>query len=284
MTAPPLKWAGGKRNLLNKLEPLLSGKATEDNKFIDAFAGAGSVSIAMLNHFKTVIYNDTNPEIINVMNTIKNQPHALIEHLKEAEDLNSKSYFMDVRAWDRQKNFKLINNVKRAMRTIYLNKTCYNGLYRVNLKGQFNVPYGKYKNPNIVNEANILALSTLFNEKSIHFFDKDYSIVIDKAQAGDVVYFDPPYHQNSPNYFTAYNEKIFDEKDHERLKHDFDKLTEKNVYAVISNSSTDFILELYKKYINKKSIIKVQKSVGAKANSRKKVDEVLITNFKHVKG
>lgn len=282
MISPPLKWAGGKRSLLYALKPLISDKATLDNKFIDAFAGAGSVSIAMLDTFHTIIYNDTNKEIVNVMNVIKEKPEQLIEKLKEAKNNNSKEYFLEVRSWDRNPDFDKFDDVTKAMRTIFLNKTCYNGLYRVNLKGQFNVPYGKYKCPNIVTESNIRNLSEIFNNRDITFHHHDFNVILDMADPGDVVYFDPPYHKNTPSYFTAYNKKTFDEQDQERLKNDFDRLTERNVYAVISNSATDFIKELYREYISNESFIKVRKSVGAQSKTRKKENEVLINNFRFI--
>ena len=169
LVSPILKWVGGKRQLLDSIEPLIPKCST----FYEPFIGGGAVLFSRQPD-KAVI-NDLNPELINVYLTIKNEPKALIEKLKEHRDNSSEEYFYSIRALDRDKEvFENMMNVERAARIIYLNKTCYNGLFRVNSSGEFNSPWGRYKNPNITNETTINALHTYFNKANITIKCGDY--------------------------------------------------------------------------------------------------------------
>lgn len=282
MAKPVIKWAGGKRNIMDLLVNIISEKANGKNVFYDGFGGGASVSIEMASYFPRVIYNEKNVEITSMYEVVRDNPSELIEMLKEAQKRNNKEYFYKVRAWDRKHNFESIDKISKAMRTIYLNKVCFNGLYRVNLKGQFNVPYGKYKNPTICDEQNIYELSELFNTR-ITIVSEDFWTAIHKeVKAGDVVYFDPPYDKDHSDSFIEYNNDRFGAQEQRRLRDYMMELTSKGVYVVQSNSATSTMQEYYADYINENSFIKVRRLVGASIESRRVIDELLFNNFKEV--
>ena len=153
LVKPVLKWVGGKRQLLDSIMPLVK---KDCSTYVEPFVGGGAVLFELAP--KKAIINDYNKELINVYVTIKDNPLELIEKLKFHAENNSEEYFYKIRSLDRTYLFSQLTDVERAARIIYLNKTCYNGLYRVNSSGQFNTPYGKYKNPDIINETTIKAL------------------------------------------------------------------------------------------------------------------------------
>jgi len=282
MPKPVIKWAGGKRNIMPLLTKMITEKANGKNAFYDGFGGGASVSIEMAKYFSKVIYNEKNVEITSMYEVVRDNPTELINKLKEAEKNNSKEYFLKIRAWDRKHNFESIDKVSKAMRTIYLNKVCFNGLYRVNLKGQFNVPYGTYKNPTICDEQNIYDLSELFNTK-IEIFAEDYWTSIHRTvQPNDVVYFDPPYDQIHSESFIAYNNDRFGVQEQTRLRDYMMELTNCGVYVVQSNSSTPRMRDYYSNYINERSFIEVRRMIGASLKSRKPIDELLFNNYKAV--
>jgi len=173
----------------------------------------------------------------------------------------------------------LFRSIQRASRLIYLNKTCYNGLFRVNKAGQFNTPFGNYKNPNIVNEYTLKAVSNYFNKAQITFTCKDFDEVLKGARKGAFVYLDPPYDPVSDTAsFTGYDKGGFDQSEQIRLKNTCDKLNEKGIKFLLSNSATDFIKGLYKdKYIIK--TIQAKRAINSKADKRGEIDEVLVMNF-----
>ena len=164
------------------------------------------------------------------------------------------------------------------MLILYLNKTCYNGLFRVNSSGQFNTPYGKYKNPNIVNEIVLRAVNKYFNDNNIQILTGDFADAVANAQKGDFVYLDPPYDPISNTAsFTGYNEGGFNQKEQERLKLVCDELNKKGVKFLLSNSNTEFINNIYKGYDI--IIVKAKRSINSNGNKRGEVEEVLIKNF-----
>lgn len=279
MCTPVLKWAGGKRTVIPKIEEILN-ELDEDRVFFDAFGGGGSVSIHFSRRFKSIVFNDINEELLNVYVQIKEEPEKLIKILEKLKENNNKENYYKVRELDRTPN-ALSDNVFRAARTIYLNKTCYNGLYRVNSKGEFNVPYGRYDKPRIFDKENIFSLSELLRSK-IELRNECYESVLSMAKKGDVVYFDPPYDQENGE-FSGYTRKSFTKDDQVKLKCVFDKLTQKGVYCILSNSATSFIRNIYSHYIDEQSIILVKRTVGANVTSRAKVEEILISNFKTLK-
>lgn len=271
LIAPFLKWVGGKRQLLPAINQLLPQSY---NNYYEAFVGGGAV-LFNLQPSKAVI-NDFNPELINVYQVIKNHPEALIKDLKRHK--NESDYFYSVRALDREPTFNRLSNIKKASRIIYLNKTCYNGLYRVNSAGEFNAPFGRYKNPNIVNDVTIKAVSDYLNNNDICILNGDFEKAVETAQSGDFVYFDPPYVPVSESAnFTGYVKGGFDLLEQERLRNVCNQLDAKGVKFLLSNSSTPIIHELYKKFDI--HIVKATRAINSNALKRGAIDEVLIRNY-----
>lgn len=274
LLSPVLKWVGGKRQLLNEIIPMIPKNYST---YVEPFIGGGAVLFEL--QPKKVIMNDYNSELINVYNVIKDHPEELIKELQFHKENNTAEYFYMVREYDRNiEIFSQMTIVQKAARIIYLNKTCYNGLYRVNSAGQFNSPYGKYKNPNIVNELVVRAMSKYFNENSITIKNGDYKEVLKGLRKGTFVYLDPPYMPiSTSSSFTGYTENGFNEDKQRELKEECDKLNKKGIKFLQSNSDCEFIRELYKDYNIK--IIRAKRSINSKGNSRGEINEVLIYNY-----
>lgn len=268
---PFLKWAGGKRQLLSQFEQFIPeiGEYT----YFEPFLGAG----AMLFHLRPsyAVVNDINFELYNVYSVIKDQGlfEELIDDLKS--HVNEKEYFYETRAWDRTEEYQTISPVKRASRFIYLNKTCFNGLYRVNSKGQFNVPFGKYKNPDILNEAVLREVHAYLNNHDITLLNVDFAAAVENAKSGDFVYFDPPYDPLSEtSSFTSYAQEGFGKVEQYRLRDLFKELNARGCKVMLSNSDTAFIRDLYQEF----QIVTVQatRAINSKAEGRGKITEVLV--------
>ncbi|MBE6034486.1 MAG: DNA adenine methylase [Clostridiales bacterium] len=273
LVTPILKWVGGKRQLLDQIIPLIP----ECSTYCEPFIGGGAVLFDM--QPKKAIINDSNSELINVYTVIKNNPRALIERLMEHKNNNSEKYFYEIRALDRDKSqFDSLTEVERAARIIYLNKTCYNGLFRVNSSGEFNAPWGKYKNPNISNEATIKALNEYLNKTNITIKCGDYREALKGIRKGAFVYLDPPYMPiSTSSSFTGYTAIGFGEKEQIELKRQCDLLNKKGVKFLLSNSSCEFIEELYKEY--KVTKVAAKRAINANPDKRGEVDEVLVRNY-----
>lgn len=272
--SPALKWVGGKRQLLKDIKPLIP----EDiKKYYEPFFGGGAVLFET--QPKSAVINDANEELMNVYRTIRDDCEHLIELLKEHNEKNTAEYYYEVRGFDRdQKLYESMPLTERAARIVYLNKTCYNGLFRVNQSGQFNAPYGKYKNPNIVNEETLRAISKYLSKAKIEIKSGDYKDAIKGARAGSFVYLDPPYHPISySSSFTGYTNNGFGIKEQQELKAQCDKLNSKGVKFLLSNSYCDFILDLYKDYNIK--LVSAKRAINSKADKRGEVGEVLIANY-----
>lgn len=273
LLSPVVKWVGGKRQLLDNIVPLIPKSAST---YVEPFIGGGAVLFDI--QPKKAIINDFNKELINIYKTIKVSPNELLTLLNEHAQLNSEDYFYQIRALDRTPLYDELSPIEKAARIIYLNKTCYNGLFRVNQSGQFNSPYGKYKNPNIVNMPVILAMSRYLNENNIKILDGDYKNALRNLRKGAFVYFDPPYMPiSSSSSFTGYTENGFDEQKQIELKNECDKLNSKGIKFLLSNSDHPFIRELYKDY----EIITVsaKRSINSIANKRGEINEVLVRNY-----
>ena len=235
--SPILKWVGGKRQLLNDIKELIPN---DFSTYIEPFVGGGAVLFDL--QPSRAIINDYNTELINVYEVVRNNVEELIDTLKEYEQQHCKEFYYKIRLLDRTDDYYLMNNISKASRTIYLNKTCFNGLYRVNKKGQFNSPFGQYKNPSIVNEENLRAASEYFNTNDITILNGDFTDTLQYAEGGAFVYFDPPYVPLSESSsFTSYTKLDFDLDDQVRLKNECDKLNSKNIKFLLSNSYCDFI-------------------------------------------
>ncbi len=268
---PILKWAGGKKQLLPEIDMRLPEKF---NNYFEPFCGGGSVFIHLQK--KDSIINDINGGLINVYNIIKTNPTQLKEKLKECE--NTSEYFYKIRNIDRNKEeFNKLTDVEKAVRFIYLNRVCFNGLYRENSKGQFNTPFGKYKNPTICDEENIDLLNKFFNDFNVTFLNENYDKIIEMAKEGDFIYLDPPYDILNSTSFTKYNKNDFTKDDQKTLKDKLDKANKKGVLWMLSNSDTPFIKELYQDY--NIDIVKANRNINSDGNNRGKVNEVIITNY-----
>ncbi len=279
-TAKPfVKWAGGKSQLLDQFEDLFPKTF---NNYIEPLVGGGAVFFHLFNTTRIknkAILNDVNPELMNCYRVIKNKVEELIEKLKELEYRYRKApkkIYYRVRKWDRQKNFSKRSLVERAARTIFLNKTCYNGLYRVNNKGQFNVPFGRYKKPTICDEENLREVNVALQKAQLK--SKDFTICLRCAKQGDFIYFDPPYYPISETAdFTSYTKEDFTEKDQKRLKEVFKNLTGRKCKAMLSNSNTNFIRNLYKKFQIYE--VKAKRYINSNPQGRGKIVELVIINY-----
>lgn len=271
---PILKWVGGKRQLLLKIMPLIPDNVSV---YVEPFVGGGAVLFEY--QPKRAIINDYNEELMNVYKVIKESPDELIKILITHKENNSKKYFYTIRAVDREENYmEKFSNVERAARTIFLNKTCYNGLYRVNSKGQFNTPYGRYKNPNIVDEQLIYAMSEYFNKNDITIMNSDYKDALKYLDKDSFVYFDPPYLPISDSSsFTSYTQNGFTFEQQIELKEQCDILHQNGIKFLLSNSDHPFIRDLYKDYYIK--TVHAKRTINSKANKRGEIKEVLVYNY-----
>lgn len=225
---------------------------------------------------KKAVINDINRELINCYEVIRDSVDELIDELKSHQ--NEKNYYYAIRDWDRNENYKCKTSVQRASRIIFLNKTCYNGLFRVNSKGQFNVPFGRYKNPNILDVNVLKAVNKYLNENQVEILNLDFQEAVKNASKGDFIYFDPPYDPVSDSaYFTSYDMNGFSKKEQIRLKETFDELDHRGCNVLLSNAHTDFIVDLYRSYNQTK--ISAIRAINSNAHKRGKVDEILVKNY-----
>lgn len=273
--SPVLKWVGGKRQLLAVINPLIPKKITT---YVEPFLGGGAVLFDLKP--KKAIINDYNDELINVYKVIKEFPEELLLLLEEHKEKNNNDYFYKIRALDRENSYENMTDVKRASRIIYLNKTCFNGLFRVNQAGQFNTPYGRYENPNIVNRPVINAMSTYFNTNNIKIMSGDYKQALKGLRKGSFVYFDPPYLPvSSSSSFTGYTEGGFTLEDQIELKEQCDILHKRGIKFLLSNSDHKIIRELYSDKDYHIQTIKARRAINSKGNKRGEINEVLVKNY-----
>lgn len=272
LAAPVLKWVGGKRQLMKEIQDVLPKTYTT---YYEPFIGGGAV-LFELQPNKAII-NDINEELINLYNVIKDDVELLIEDLKKHE--NTSEYFYNIREQDRNREeYEKLSKIQKASRIVYLNKTCYNGLFRVNKAGEFNSPFGKYKNPNIVDEVTLRAVSKYFNKVDIKIMNCDFEQSLKNIRRGAFVYLDPPYDPvSSSANFTGYDKGGFNRDEQIRLKNLCDKLDRKGVKFLLSNSATEFIKDLYKDYNIK--VVKAKRAINSNGNARGNVDEVLVRNY-----
>ncbi len=268
---PFLKWAGGKRQLLDEIRKYVPKGY---NTYYEPFVGGGAVLFSL--QPERAVINDINAELIRTYRVIRDDVDTLLEHL--ARHQNDKEYFYALRALDRTEQFQSLSPAERASRLIYLNKTCYNGLFRVNRQGQFNVPFGGYKNPNIVNEPVLRAVHQYLVENEIDILNTDFVEAVASAKEGDFVYIDPPYDPiSSTASFTGYSLDGFGKDEQIRLKKTVDSLTNRGCKVLLSNSATDFIKDLYKDYHI--VIVAANRAINSNASKRGKIDEVLVMNY-----
>ncbi|HEM3669171.1 TPA: DNA adenine methylase [Streptococcus suis] len=270
---PFTKWTGGKRQLLPVIKSLMPDNY---NSYFEPFIGGGAVFFELIP--KKAIINDFNSELINCYRQIKDNPQKLIELLVEHQKNNSKDYYLELRSVDRDDRIHAMTDTERAARIMYMLRVDFNGLYRVNSKNQFNVPYGRYKNPKIVDSDLILSISQYLNNNNITILTGDFEKAVEDAGAGDFVYFDPPYIPLSEtSAFTSYTHEGFSYEDQVRLRDVFRKLDKKGAYVMLSNSSSPLVEELYKGFNVHK--VEATRTNGAKASSRGKISEFIVTNY-----
>lgn len=277
---PLLKWAGGKRKIARKIIDLIDHDL-QNGTYFEPFLGGGAV-LFELAPTKAVCF-DYNQDLIEFYNVVKSKPEKLIQILdKKYKNQNDRDFYYETRQLDRDElKFKQMSDIERAARFMYLNKTCYNGLWRVNSNGHNNVPFGRYVNPKILDEEGINLAGKYFNEGSITFYNSDFSEVLKYAKKGDLIYFDPPYDiEENQSEFVSYTKNGFNRDDQIRLKNVCDELVERGAVVAISNSKTKFIQNLFKdknyKYYTINDNIKVRRVIASNANSRRLIEEVLI--------
>lgn len=264
---PPLKAVGGKTFLLPEILPRLP---TKIKTYYEPFVGGGAVFFALAaeKRFKNVVLGDANLEFVNVYTALWRDPDAVISALKK--HVYDEKYYYKVRA------HVPTTPVARAARTIYLNKTGFNGLFRVNRKGDFNVPFGRYTNPMICDEANLRAVAAVLREMNTKLLWSDFEKTVSLAKRGDSVYFDCPYAPLSETAnFTAYTAGGFGPKDQERLRDVAKKLIDRGVFVLLSNSDTPFVRKLYKGFKIEK--VEAPRRVNSKGGKRGNVGELLIS-------
>jgi DNA adenine methylase len=289
-----LKWVGGKKQLINEINQLITNIiANRNNEFtyIEPFVGGGAILFHVINNFETIeniVINDINNNLIGAYREIQNNYLELIDLLL---DIQTQYYTLNT-IEERQKfylakreSFNYIDDysTEKIALLLFLNKTCFNGLYRVNKKGKFNVPFGKYKKPNICDKDNLISVHHYLQKVKI--LQGDFQETLNYATSNTIFYLDPPYKPiNSTSSFTSYTEQIFDDNEQIRLKEFCDKIHRQGNYFILSNSdvknydgSNNFFDELYKQYNIKR--VKARRSINSKGDKRGDIFELLITNF-----
>ena len=270
---PFVKWAGGKRQILDKLKQYIP---SQYNCYYEPFIGGGALFFE-LSPLKAVI-NDSNQELMNVYKVLCDDKKytKMCKILNHYEANHSEKLYYEVRNQDKEKSFSRLSDYKKAARTIYLNKCCFNGLYRVNSKGEFNVPFNKNKKVNTYDGENLLTIHLYLTMNQITIQCTDFEECVKTAQKGDFVYFDPPYDSDT-HTFNSYTEEGFGKEEQRRLAKVFKKLDERGVYVMLSNHNTTLINELYKDYHI--HMIEAKRSINSKGSKRGNVEELIITNY-----
>jgi DNA adenine methylase len=268
-----LKWAGGKLQLIEQFENLFP---PDFCNYYEPFIGSGAVFFYLKSKSKPnkVILSDTNEELINCFAVVRDKPSELIEVLLNHRKRHSKQYYYEVRDLESER----LDSVSRAARMIYLNKTCFNGLYRVNSKGKFNVPFGDYKNPSIFNRNTLYRASQMLQDAALRVmtFDK----VLDFAGKDDFVYFDPPYIPLSKtSSFTRYSKSEFSIKEQNQLSEAFRALDSMGCFVMLSNSDHSLIRELYRDYDKNIVVVRAKRKINSVGSKRGAINEIVVTNY-----
>jgi len=280
LVKPYIKWAGGKRQILPEIEVHLP-KNLGELRYFEPFVGAGALFFSR--QPRKAVINDNNTELILTYKVIKEQVDELIETLNLHKARNNEKYYYQVREQDRKREaFAECTDVQKAARLIYLNKTCYNGLYRVNSQGLFNVPYGRGTNPAICDEPVLRAIHEYLNHDKvdIKILNDDFSKAVASAGRNSFIYFDPPYHSPDNTNFTGYQAGKFNEEEQQRLRDVFIERTDAGALCLLSNSDTPFIRNLYNDTRFEIITVKAKRIINSDSAGRGEVDEVLIKNWK----
>ena len=271
---PFVKWAGGKRQIIKEL---LKRVPNEFNTYYEPFVGGGALFFELSP--KKAVISDSNKELINIFKCLKdeNEYGLMIKELNKHEKNHSKEYYYKVRDIDRDKiKYNKLSTNKKAARAIYLNKACFNGLYRVNSNNEFNVPFNNKLSINTYEGQNLGIIHSYLNFNNISILDLDFENAVKNAIKGDFIYFDPPYDSETET-FNSYTKEGFGKDEQIRLSKVFKSLDKKGCYVMLSNHNTKFINELYSGY--NIEIVQAKRNINSNGNKRGNVEEVIITNY-----
>lgn len=276
---PFVKWAGGKRQIIDKLKQYIPD---EFKTYYEPFVGGGALLFELSP--KKVVISDSNKELINVYRCFQDDKEfeLMVSELNKHEANHSEEYYYQIRSLDKdKKSFSKLSMHKRAARTIYLNKACFNGLYRVNSKDEFNVPSNQKIKVNTYDGQNLGIIYSYFNYSDIKILDVDYEEAVKGAKKGDFVYIDPPYDSDT-NTFNSYTKDGFGKEEQIRLSEVFKDLGKRGCYVMLSNHNTKLINELYKGF--NIHVIEAKRNINSNGKKRGKVEEVIITNYENKEG
>ena len=272
---PFVKWAGGKRQIINELKKYIP---EEYNTYYEPFVGGGALLFELSP--KNAVINDSNKELMNVYQTISTDEgyEETLKLLNSYETKHSEEFFYKIRSLDKNKSkFEKLSNVEHAARTIYLNKACFNGLYRVNKKGEFNVPFNKKLKINTYDGQNMTLAYVYFQTNKVKMLNCDFEDAVKDAKKGDFIYFDPPYDFEYKETFNSYTEDGFGKEQQIRLAKVYKELADRGCYVMLSNHNTTLINELYNDY--NIHVITAKRNINSNGKKRGKVEEVIITNY-----
>jgi DNA adenine methylase len=276
--SPFVKWAGGKSRLLSQFEPCFP---VQFRRYVEPFAGGGAVFFHLFGQERLegddVVLVDSLEELINCYRVVQSRVEELIAELRRHEPhKHDEDYFYQVRAWDRAPGYARRDEIERAARFLFLNRTCYNGLYRVNRRGEFNVPFGRYESLTVCPAGNLRAASRAL--QGVTLLAGDFTRCLETAGPGDFVYLDPPYYPLSDTAnFTSYTSNDFGADDQRRLADLFRELDSRGCQVMLSNSSTGLIRELYGGY--RQVEVQANRVISSKTNARGAIPELLVMNY-----
>lgn len=271
---PFVKWAGGKRQIIDKLKRYVPD---EFDTYYEPFIGGGALLFELSP--RRAVINDSNEELMNVYSVLCDEEKfkKMCNVLNHYEKEHCEGFYYDIRNKDRNKNaYKRLSDYTRAARTIYLNKACFNGLYRVNSKNEFNVPFGKKERVNTYDGGNLITVSNYLTMNDVEILSVDFEESVKNAKKGDFIYFDPPY-DSETSTFNSYTEDGFGKDEQIRLAKVFKELDSRGCYVMLSNHNTSLINDLYKNF--NIHVIEAKRNINSNGKKRGKVKEVIITNF-----
>jgi DNA adenine methylase len=266
---PFLKWAGGKGRLIEQYRAFFP---TQFHRYYEPFLGGGAIFFYLHDRCQQAVLADLNDELANVYRCVRDDVEAIIEILRKHQERHCRDYYYAVRA-----NHQVRSPIYRAARLIYLNKTCFNGLYRENSKGEFNVPMGRYKKPKVCDASTLKRASAALQRAEV--VCEEFTAILDRAEGEqDFVYFDPPYHPiSATSSFTGYNRYGFSAEDQQRLQQTFAELAARGVKVMLSNSDCPFIQDLYQDFYIYR--IQAARAINSNAKRRGKISELVITSY-----
>ena len=271
---PFVKWAGGKRQIIDKLKRYVPD---EFDTYYEPFIGGGALLFELSP--RRAVINDSTDELMNVYSVLCDEEKfkKMCSVLNHYEKEHCEEFYYDIRNKDRNKNaYKRLSDYTRAARTIYLNKACFNGLYRVNSKNEFNVPFGKKERVNTYDGGNLITVSNYLTMNDVEILSVDFEESVKNAKKGDFIYFDPPY-DSETSTFNSYTEDGFGKDEQIRLAKVFKELDSRGCYVMLSNHNTSSINDLYKNF--NIHVIEAKRNINSNGKKRGKVKEVIITNF-----